>query len=64
MVLDRFSECHKFNKPNDLSSLQLMDACAAALMETFHDIILAYGQSDEYSFVLKRNSTLYERRSR
>ena len=32
-------------------------------MENFNDIFISYGQSDEYSFVLKKNSTLFGRRS-
>lgn len=32
-------------------------------MQTFKDIFLAYGQSDEYSFVFKQDTTLYNRRS-
>ena len=47
-----------------MSGLQLMDACACAVMKELNDIILAYGQSDEYSFVLSRGSMLYNRRSR
>ena len=31
-------------------------------MKTFTDIIIGYGQSDEYSFVLKRSSTTFKRR--
>lgn len=33
----------------------------AAVVEEFKDIIFAYGVSDEYSFVLKKESKLYER---
>lgn len=40
-----------------------MNACAVAVMHDIQDIILAYGQSDEYSFVLRRTSTLYTRRA-
>lgn len=32
-------------------------------METFTDIQIAYGQSDEYSFVLRRDSELFNRRA-
>ena len=31
-------------------------------MKTFTEIIIGYGQSDEYSFVFKRSSTTYGRR--
>jgi tRNA(His) guanylyltransferase len=33
-------------------------------MGELSDIVLAYGQSDEYSFVLRKHSRLYERRAR
>ena len=33
-------------------------------MEELSDIVLAYGQSDEYSFVLRKHSRLYDRRAR
>jgi tRNA(His) guanylyltransferase len=39
-----------------------MNHAAEKVMDTFADIWLAYGQSDEYSFVLKKTSTLYQRR--
>ena len=39
---------HKFEKPNDKAALDLMNKCAQSIMDEFHDIILAYGQSDEY----------------
>jgi tRNA(His) guanylyltransferase len=58
----KFSAAHQFQKPNDLRSIQLMTASAQAVMLEFDQIILAYGQSDEYSFVFKRNATLYQRR--
>ncbi|KAF8337801.1 Thg1 C terminal domain-containing protein [Amanita rubescens] len=58
----RFSEVHNFGKPNDLRALQLMDHAATAVMEEYPDIILAFGESDEYSFLLRRQTTLYNRR--
>lgn len=33
-------------------------------MEEFSDIVLAYGHSDEFSFVLRPTCSLYERRAR
>ena len=33
-------------------------------MEELSDIVVAYGQSDEFSFVLRKHSRLYERRAR
>ncbi|GLB44790.1 putative adds a GMP to the 5'-end of tRNA(His) after transcription and RNase P cleavage [Lyophyllum shimeji] len=44
----RFSEKHNFAKPNDLRALQLMDHAAQDLMEEYPDIVLAFGESDEF----------------
>ena len=60
----RFSDEHGFEKPNDSRALELMNRCAEAVMREFTDIVLAYGQSDEFSFVLKRETTLFSRRAR
>ncbi|CAO2823794.1 unnamed protein product [Amaranthus hypochondriacus] len=57
----RFSDVHAFEKPNDVRALNLMNSCAAALLDEFRDIIFAYGVSDEYSFVLDKKSKLNER---
>ena len=46
--LYRFCDDHKFIKPNDNRALWLMNRCAESVMKEFQDIILAYGQSDEY----------------
>lgn len=39
-----------------------MSHAARIVMDEFLDIVLAFGQSDEYSFVLHKSSTLYNRR--
>lgn len=49
--MDRFSETHGFEKPNDERALKLMDYAACAVMNEYPDIILAYGESDEYRCV-------------
>ena len=59
----RFSDAHGFNKPNDLNALNLMNACAEHVMKEFTDVVISYGQSDEYSFVFRRQTDLYGRRS-
>ena len=59
----KFTTQHKFEKPNDIRGIGLMNKAAQNVMQTFAEIWLAYGQSDEYSFVLRRNSQLYNRRS-
>ncbi|GMH09297.1 hypothetical protein Nepgr_011138 [Nepenthes gracilis] len=59
----RFCEIHEFEKPNDKLALELMNSCAVALLQEFQDIIFAYGVSDEYSFILKKDSQLYQRQA-
>ncbi|KAI6647319.1 tRNAHis Guanylyltransferase [Oopsacas minuta] len=59
----KFTSEHLFAKPNDLSALKLMDVAACSVMEEFRDIIFAYGQSDEYSFIFDRKMSLFNRRS-
>ncbi|QLG70896.1 hypothetical protein HG535_0A08420 [Zygotorulaspora mrakii] len=59
-----FSKFYEFEKPNDLNALKLMNASAKNVVLHYkNDIILAYGESDEYSFILRQNSTLYNRRT-
>lgn len=55
----RFCEDHGFEKPNDERALALMDDAALAVMAAFPDVRLAFGESDEYSFVLAPSSKLY-----
>ena len=39
---------HNFTKPNDERALGLMDCAARDVMKEYSDVVLAYGQSDEY----------------
>ncbi|KAJ5079794.1 tRNA(his) guanylyltransferase-related [Anaeramoeba ignava] len=59
----KFSQIHSFEKPNDKRAIGLMNQAAKQIMEEFGDVIIAYGQSDEYSFVLHKSTTLYSRRA-
>ncbi|XP_019901184.2 probable tRNA(His) guanylyltransferase isoform X1 [Esox lucius] len=59
----KLSELHKFLKPNDDRALGLMTRCARSVMEDMDDIIISYGQSDEYSFIFKRSSNWFKRRA-
>ncbi|PIK52412.1 hypothetical protein BSL78_10724 [Apostichopus japonicus] len=59
----RFSDDHKFVKPNDDRALVLMQRCAESVMNEFKDVVIAYGQSDEFSFVLKKTTTQFSRRA-
>ncbi|KAJ1552154.1 tRNA-His guanylyltransferase [Cladochytrium tenue] len=58
----RFTSEHGFAKPNDERALHLANHAARAVMDEFKDVTIAYGQSDEYSFVFRRKSQLYKRR--
>ncbi|EMD31300.1 hypothetical protein CERSUDRAFT_109474 [Gelatoporia subvermispora B] len=58
----RLSAEHDFVKPNDERALQLMDHAARDVMNEFKDIVLAFGESDEYSFLFRRSSNVYNRR--
>eukprot|EP00731_Ephydatia_muelleri_P029772 Em0021g295a len=58
----RFSEQHNFEKPNDDRALGLMNKCAEAVFREFSDIVIAYGQSDEYSFVFRKDTNVFTRR--
>lgn len=59
----KFSEDHNFQKPNDLRALSLMNYAAFKVMHEFNDLLMAFGQSDEFSFIFKKNSSLYKRRA-
>lgn len=59
----RFSEVHGYEKPNDKRALELMSRAAATVMDEMRDICVAYGQSDEYSFVFRKDSNAFNRRS-
>ncbi|KAF0299632.1 putative tRNA(His) guanylyltransferase [Amphibalanus amphitrite] len=60
----RFTNEHSFEKPNDAPALELMTRAARDVVDLFRpDLVLAYGQSDEYSFVFRRQTTVYRRRA-
>lgn len=59
----KFTDAHNFDKPNDLRGLNLMNFAAACVMKEFNEIVLSYGQSDEYSFVFHRSANVYNRRA-
>ncbi|KAL7415944.1 tRNAHis guanylyltransferase-domain-containing protein [Mrakia frigida] len=58
----KFSDLHEFKKPNDLRALELMDRAAKTVMDEYPDVVLGFGESDEYSFLIRRAGTLYSRR--
>ncbi|XP_012680926.2 probable tRNA(His) guanylyltransferase [Clupea harengus] len=59
----KFSEQHGFVKPNDERALALMRRSAGCVMEQLDDVCVAYGQSDEFSFVFKRSTNWFKRRA-
>ncbi|TFY65625.1 hypothetical protein EVG20_g5461 [Dentipellis fragilis] len=62
-MVDSLSDVHEFVKPNDERALKLMDHAARELMNEYTDITLAFGESDEFSFLLRKSTTLYKRRN-
>jgi tRNA(His) 5'-end guanylyltransferase len=65
----RLTTKYKFVKPNDRNALDLMNAAAEAVMKELPDLVLAYGNSDEFryvkTFILSSSlsETLYRGRS-
>ena len=58
----KFCQKHNFKKPNDIRCIQLMVSSALSVCESFPEIILAYGCSDEFSFCFKTSANVYQRR--
>ncbi|GAA5886617.1 hypothetical protein JCM5296_005350 [Sporobolomyces johnsonii] len=61
-----FSKAHNFAKPNDINALTLMNEAAKRVMqgrELNGECVMAFGESDEYSFVFKRSCKLHGRRA-
>lgn len=62
-----FADRYGFEKPNDRRALDLMNAAAMRTIasETLRQhVVLAFGESDEYSFLISNASNLFSRRSR
>lgn len=58
-----FTTKHGFVKPNDERALNLMNHAAKVVVKAMSEIVLAYGQSDEYSFVFSKDAKAYDRRA-
>ncbi|KAG0356281.1 hypothetical protein BG005_004820 [Podila minutissima] len=58
----KFSAEHDFAKPNDVRALNLMNHAARSVMNELDDIVLGFGESDEYSFLFRKSTDLYQRR--
>ncbi|KAI5374999.1 hypothetical protein J4E82_006299 [Alternaria postmessia] len=59
----KFTSKYEFVKPNDKNGLDVMNAAAQAVMKELPDLVLAFGNSDEYSFVFHKDCALFERRA-
>lgn len=57
-----FCKLYNFKKPFDDRLIHLMVSCGKNVLKQFPDIILGYGQSDEFSFVFQRDTNLFERK--
>ena len=57
-----FCDIHGFEKPNDMRGIKLMSKAARSVMEDFTEIVIAYGDSDEFSFVFKKSAKVFNRR--
>lgn len=44
----KFSDVHSFDKPNDIRALKLMNTAAKAVLNEYKDVVMAFGESDEY----------------
>ncbi|KAK5109950.1 hypothetical protein LTR62_006439 [Meristemomyces frigidus] len=54
---------YDFAKPNDRRAIDLMNSAAVEVVRSFVDVVFAYGQSDEYSFIFHESTTLFDRRA-
>lgn len=52
----KFTDTHQFKKPNDIRGIKVMLLAGLSVMNSFTEIFLGYGQSDEFSFVFKKKS--------
>lgn len=59
----KFTKRYDFCKPNDPLALHVMNLAGQSVLEGFSDVVLGYGDSDEYSFLLRRETCLFNRRA-
>lgn len=57
-----FCDANGFQKPNDIRGINLMVKSAKEVMKSFNEIVIAYGDSDEFSFVFKKSAKIFNRR--
>ena len=58
----KFTDAHGYKKPNEIKGIKVMALAGLSVMESFPEMFLGYGQSDEFSFAFKKNARLYNRR--
>ena len=49
----KFCINHNLEKPLDDRMIQLMAHCGKCVMENFDDMVLGFGESDEFSFIFR-----------
>ena len=59
----RFTAEHGWAKPTDARGVSLMTAAALDVLREWGDVVFAYGQSDEYSFLLPPRAAVFGRRA-
>lgn len=57
LTIDRFSDTHAFEKPNDVRALELMDRSAMTVMQEYKDVVMAFGESDEYRYFIRHSTS-------
>jgi tRNA(His) guanylyltransferase len=59
----KFTDFNEFEKPIDKRNVNLMVECTRQLFNSYkHDIMCAYGFSDEFTFAIEKNSQLFLRK--
>lgn len=53
----RLTTKYKFEKPNDRAALNLMNEAAEAVMRELPDLVIAYGNSDEFRYAHRDNTS-------
>jgi len=59
----KLAKKHNWKRPNDTRALALMNHSAKLVMDEYEDIVLGYGQSDEFSFIFRKSAQIFQRRS-
>ncbi len=63
--IKNLTKYYQFLKPNDKTHVNLMNKCAWEVFNQYkHDLMLAYGYSDEFSFAFYKETTLFNRNLR